>query len=62
MYKFGAVIGHLEAEIEFWISIENGENLGARRDSDICKDFDKSCRYNRPVQYRRDAAHKSRVA
>ncbi len=24
-------------------------------------DFDKSCRYNRPVQYRRDAAHKSRA-
>ncbi len=50
------MIGHLEAEIE------NGENLGTRRDSDIRKGFDKSCRYNRPVQHGRDAAHKSRAA
>ncbi len=42
--------------------MKNGENLGARRDSDIRKDFHKSCRYNRGVQYGRDAAHKSRAA
>ena len=43
---FGAVIGHLEAEIEFL----------------IFHNFDRSCRYNRPVQYGRDTAHKSRAA
>jgi hypothetical protein len=43
---FGAVIGHLEAEIDFEFSIGNGENLGARRDSDKARYFDKSCRYN----------------
>ncbi len=41
--------------------MRNGENLGARKDSDIRKGFDKSCQYNRPVQYGRDAAHKSRA-
>ncbi len=51
---FGAVIGHR--------TIGNGENLGERRDSDIRKGFDKSCRYNRPVQKGREAAHKSRLA
>ena len=56
------MIEHLEAEIEFWFFMGNGENLGARRDSDIRRGFDKSCRYNRPVQYERDTAHKSRAA
>ncbi len=56
------MIGHLEAEIEFWIFHRNGENLCGRREFDIRKGFDKSCQYNRPVQYGRDAAHKSRAA
>ncbi len=42
--------------------MESGENLGERREFAIRKDFDKSCRYNRPVQYGRDAAHKNRAA
>jgi hypothetical protein len=29
---------------------------------DICGNFDRSCRYNQPVQYGRDAAHKSTAA
>ncbi len=29
---------------------------------DTCGNFDRSCRYNQAVQYRRDAAHKSRAA
>ncbi len=41
---------------------ENGENLGGRREFDIRKGFDKLCRYNKPVQYGRDAANKSGAA
>ncbi len=63
MYEFfGAMIGHLEAEIEFLIFHRKWENLCRRREFDIRKGFDKSCWYNRPVQYGRDAAHKSRAA
>ncbi len=34
--------------------MKSSENLGARREFAIRKDFDKSCQYNRPVQYGRD--------
>jgi hypothetical protein len=40
----------------------NGENLCGRRKLDTRRNFDRSCRYNQPVQYGRDAAHKSRAA
>jgi hypothetical protein len=33
-----------------------------RRKLDTRRNFDRSCRYNQPVQYERDAAHKSRAA
>jgi hypothetical protein len=36
---FGAVIGHLEAKIDFEFSIRNGENSGARRKSDNPQKF-----------------------
>ncbi len=40
----------------------NVENLSGRSKLDTCKNFDRSCRYNQPVQYGRDAAHKTRAA
>ena len=51
------MIGHLEAEIEFLIFHKKW-----RRKLGIRRNFDRSCRYNQPVQYGRDAAHKSRAA
>ncbi len=58
---FGAVIGHLEAEI-FEFSIGNGENLGACRDSDKGQRFQQVMQVQQPVQYGRDAAHISWAA
>ncbi len=60
---FGAVIGHLEAEIEFFeFSQEIVKICVAARNLDTRVNFDRSDQYNQPVQYGRDAAHKSRVA
>ena len=56
------MIGHLEAEIEFLRSQEIVKICTAARNLDTCVNFGMSGRYNQPVQYGRDAAHKSRAA
>ena len=55
------VIGHLWAELGFWLSSGKRVKMSAAADiskgADILAYFDKSCRYNKPCQYGRDAAH-----
>ena len=56
------MIGHLEAEIEFFeFSQEIVKICVAARNLDTRVNFDRSDQYNQPVQYGRDAAHKSRA-
>ena len=55
------VIGHLWAELGFWLFSRKRVKMSAAADiwkgADILACFDKSCRYNKPCQYGRDAAH-----
>ncbi len=60
---FGAVIGHLGVEIKFLeFSQEIVKICAAARNLDTRVNFYRLGRYNQPVQYGRDAAHKSRSA
>jgi hypothetical protein len=54
------VIGHLEAELDFFPG--NGENIGARRYLDKARIFWQVVPVQQPVQYGRDAAHISWAA
>ena len=55
------VIGHLWAELGFWLFSGKRVKMSAAADiwkgADILTHFGKSCRYNKPCQYGRDAAH-----
>ncbi len=51
------VIGHLWAELGFWFSQKRGSKYSRPRTFEGSEHFDRSCRYNKPVQYGRDAAH-----
>ncbi len=51
------VIGHLWAELGFWFSWKKGSKCQRPRTFEGRGHFDRSCRYNKPCQYGRDAAH-----
>ncbi len=52
-----AVIGHLWAELGFWFFPEKGLKYLRPQTFDGREHSGRSCRYNTPVQYGRDAAH-----
>ena len=51
------VIGHLWAKLGFWFFPEKGLKYLQPRTFDGREHSGRSCRYNKPVQYGRDAAH-----
>ena len=55
------VIGHLWAELGFWLFLRKRVKMSAAanisRGANILAYFGRSCRYNKPCQYGRDAAH-----
>ncbi len=51
------VIGHLWAQLGFWLFSEKRVKMSAAADIWRARTIDRSCRYNKPCQYGRDAAH-----